>query len=394
MGLPPASTGVSAPLDVPRTTGARFGFIDLLRGFALVVMIETHVVNAYLPSAMKNSQPYFWLTFFNGLVAPTFLFASGFSVMLQANRMWDKWLGFSAPFWKQMRRLGFIALVGYYGHLSYFELSKFLAPQPPEVWLNTLQVDILQSIVASLLIVHVLIFLFRDRDRLAWAAAGLSIAVALLTPTVWAHDFRKWLPVFFALFLNPHGKSLFPLFPWLTFLLCGVVAARLFLRSVERGGQAAFMRWLAIAGALAVAAGYWGRYVPWTLPGRVHYFVTSPLYVMLRLGCVALICALLWVWERSGKAIPHIVRIAGQESLLVYAVHLWLIYAVMRGQHLGPLLGPQHGWVWSIAVSAGLIVGMLALARLWRRLKRDYPRYTRWSVAAGTAFMVLLFVLR
>lgn len=52
----------------------RYGFIDLLRGVALVVMVETHVMNAYLPLALKKgSDFFFWLAFTNGLVAPTFL---------------------------------------------------------------------------------------------------------------------------------------------------------------------------------------------------------------------------------------------------------------------------------------------------------------------------------
>ena len=74
----------------------RYGFIDLLRGFALVVMIETHVVNAYLPLALKKGSTFFfWLAFTNGLVAPAFLFASGFSLVLQSNHQWDNWLSLS-----------------------------------------------------------------------------------------------------------------------------------------------------------------------------------------------------------------------------------------------------------------------------------------------------------
>src|SRR5512137_2256527 len=89
------------PIRPPGTPAARYGFIDLLRGFALVVMIETHVINAYLPAASRHSWFFFWLTFFNGLVAPTFLFASGFSLMLQGRRNWEDWLHFRPPFWKQ-----------------------------------------------------------------------------------------------------------------------------------------------------------------------------------------------------------------------------------------------------------------------------------------------------
>src|SRR5512137_1624649 len=102
----------SAPLSPAKAP--RYGFIDLLRGFALVVMVETHVMNAYLPLALKKgSEFFFWLAFTNGLVAPTFLFATGFSIVLLGNNQWENWLHFRPSFWRQMRRLGFITLVAY-----------------------------------------------------------------------------------------------------------------------------------------------------------------------------------------------------------------------------------------------------------------------------------------
>jgi len=41
-------------------------------------------------------------------------------MILQANNQWDNWLHFRLPFWKQLRRLGFITLVAYYCHLQGF----------------------------------------------------------------------------------------------------------------------------------------------------------------------------------------------------------------------------------------------------------------------------------
>src|SRR5512136_1729999 len=115
MDIFPVSEQITASAPAKAAKPPRYGFIDLLRGFALVVMIETHVSNAYLPLALKKgSEFFFWLAFLNGLVAPTFLFATGFSLMLQSKRQWDDWLHFRAPFWIQMRRLGFITLVAYY----------------------------------------------------------------------------------------------------------------------------------------------------------------------------------------------------------------------------------------------------------------------------------------
>ncbi len=225
-----AESATPSPAKAPR-----YGFIDLLRGFALVVMVETHVMNAYLPLALKKgSEFFFWLAFTNGLVAPTFLFATGFSIVLQGNSQWENWLHFRPSFWRQMRRLGFITLVAYYSHLQGFRWSRYLAEwNDYNFWARSLKVDVLQCIVVSLLVVMALIFILRKKNLLPWAALLLAVAVALVTPWMWAQDFRGKLPLSLALFLNPHGTSLFPIFPWIIFVLVGSSVCCFFLKSVE-----------------------------------------------------------------------------------------------------------------------------------------------------------------
>ncbi len=371
----------------------------MLRGLALLVMIETHIVNAYLPGPVRLGRSFFWLSFLNGLVAPTFLFASGFSVLLLGSRQWEDWLRFRRPFWRQMRRLGFITLIAYYTHLQGFRLSRYLAD--PRMWKGTLRVDILQCIVASLLLVHLLILISRTPRVFVWCAAVAAVLIALFTPWVWARDFTR-LPLSLVVFMNPQGVSLFPLFPWTSFLLAGACAGALFVRSVRGGTTAAYMRILVVIGVAAVPLSIVGRYVPLTLPGRVDFYTTSPLYVLLRLGCVLLICAGLYRFEsrltpgrRAGPAfrVFDAVRLAGQESLLVYGVHLWLIFAVMRGKHLGPILGLQAGYAGCFAWAALVIALLLWLARGWHTLKARHERAVRWGQAAVVVTVILVFVL-
>lgn len=374
--------------------GERYGFIDLLRGMALVVMIETHVVNAYLPFSLRHQAFFFWLTFINGLVAPTFLFASGFSIMLQGKRQWDNWLHFKPPFWVHMRRLGFIMMVAYYSHLDHLKLSKYLHPEDPGIWKYTLQVDILQCIVASLLVVHVLVLVFRRPNRLALGALSLAIGIALLTPMIWARDFTKSLPLALALYLNPHGISLFPLFPWLVFILSGSVAAVMFLQALEHGADVRMMRWASLVGAAFIAGSFAAKSLPYTLPGVHNFYTTSPLYVIIRLGCVLILCSGLYFLEKYKNWRPGPVLVAGQESLLVYGVHLWLIFALLRGKHLGPILGLEAGYPACFGLSLAIIVLLLWLARRYHTLKIKYPTGTRRGRIAIVLTMIAVFVTR
>jgi uncharacterized membrane protein len=372
----------------------RYGFIDLLRGLALLVMIEAHVVNSYSAPLLGTETSFFWISFVNGLVAPAFLFASGFSLMLQASRDWEAWLHFQRPFWKQMRRLGFIALVAYYTHLQYFGLSRYLHPSDPRIWEKTLRVDILQCIVASLLIVELLVLLLRKRTLLIWALALLGVAIAWATPWIWAQDFRPRLPLSMALFLNPHGLSLFPIFPWACFALAGSFVAQLFLEFKSAGKDEFFMRTLLFAGCGMILAGVLLRLAPYTIPGHVYYYTTSPLYVVLRLGCVLIILWSLYALEKYRKWAPDAIRVAGQESLLIYGVHLWVVFGVFRGKHLGPILGLQGGYGRSFAISALVIVLMVLLAKLWHWLKTDHFRPTKIAQAITVTVMIIVFLLR
>ena len=378
---------MSAPKSHPR----RFGFIDLLRGLALVVMIETHVVNAYLPLQSRHNTFFFWLTFVNGLVAPAFLFASGFSLILQMDRKWEEWLGFGPAFWTNMRRLGFITLVAYYTHLQHFKLSKYLRPEEPNLWKDTLQVDILQCIIVSLLVVQLLAFMVRTRTLLARGAILLAGGVAAATPWMWDHDFTTSVPLLLALFLNPHGVSLFPLFPWICFVLAGSVSAVFFLNSVRDGRETGQIRRFLVSGVVLVLAGLALRSAPYTLPGYADFYTTSPLYVLVRLGCVLVLCAALYATE---KRTPAAVRTAGQESLLVYGVHLWLIFAVLRGKHLAPVIGTEAGWAGCFLLSGMVIAFMLWLAGRWQYLKKNHTQPTRRGQAAIVVAMVLFFLLR
>ena len=387
----PISPEIQAPPG-KAAGGVRYGFVDLLRGLALVVMVETHVVNAYLPAGLRQGPFFYWLAFLNGLVAPSFLFASGYSLVLQGSRYWNDWLHFRPPLWRQLRRLGFIVILGYLIHAQHLRLSQYIGSKDPDIWRRALQVDILQCIVASLLIVHVLIPMVRTRARLACAAAALAIAVALVTPLIWAMDLTGRLPLALALYLNPGGVSLFPIFPWAAFLLAGSSVSCLFLSSVERGTVPQFMRRLAFIGGGLIGTGLLGRLSNLSLPGYQDFYLTSPLYVAIRLGCVLVLLATLWRIERSGVWFPRSVLTAGQESLLVYGLHLFVIFGLLRSRYLGKTFGLEAGYAGCFALSALLIILMLWAARSWHAFKRLHPVAIRRTQAVALAALAAVFL--
>src|SRR5262249_49726103 len=150
----------------------------------------------------------------------------------------------------------------------------------------------------------------------AWGAGIAAALIALWTPQVWAQDFTGRVPLALALFLNPHGVSLFPLFPWTCFVLSGSVAAFFFLKLVRARHGIRYMGDVFLFGLLMIAAGLIRRWAPFTLPGHENFYNTSPLFVMIRLGCVFLILAFLAGLENLAHFVPKSIVVAGQESLL------------------------------------------------------------------------------
>jgi hypothetical protein len=60
----------------------RFRALDWLRGGAVLVMIQCHAMNKWLLHGLRGSELFRRLDFVDGLVAPSFLFAAGFSLAL------------------------------------------------------------------------------------------------------------------------------------------------------------------------------------------------------------------------------------------------------------------------------------------------------------------------
>ena len=227
---PIAGTGepsLPSPFGKPR----RLDFIDLLRGWAVIIMIETHVLNATLMPSLRLEFPFKVLDFINGLVAPAFLFASGLAYAVVTRRKLHDYLSFGPPLLKHLWRLFFILLIGYCLHIPKFYFHHLMYVASGEAWHTFFQVDVLQCIAVSLLSLQILLLVLRNERRLYMAAAGLTAGVMLLSPLVWGVDFWTFLPIPLAEYFNGRHFSGFPLFPWSAFLFAGALMGYLYLQA-------------------------------------------------------------------------------------------------------------------------------------------------------------------
>jgi uncharacterized membrane protein len=385
----------------PGGSSARLQFIDLLRGWAVIVMIQTHVLNATLRDQLRGETAYQLLSFVDGLVAPSFIFASGFVFAVALRRKLPDYLSFGPALGRQAGKLLFVLAVGYALHLPVFSLRGLLSGASAERWEAFWAVDVLQCIAVSLLLVMLVLLVVRTERRLfavlPWVAAG----VALATPIAWSVNPAWLLPLPVATYLNAGHGSQFPLFPWSSFLVSGVVAGGAFVAARGRtsgpGGDDPVrtqIRRFAVIGAGMVAVSFAIEPVFSALYPPHNYWQTSPAFVVLRLGLVLLLLAICYAYEqRKGVGERSIVALMGRESLLVYAAHLMLIYGDFSGFSFVRWVNRSFGYAEVFATTALLIVLMVLLAAGWDRVRRGDRKRMRYLQALALASFLVVFLL-
>ena len=371
---------------VPRPR--RVEFIDLLRGWAVLVMIETHVVNATLLDTLRQGDFYHALTILNGLVAPSFVFASGMAFAITLRRKIADYLHPTPVLGKQVMRLLLILLIGYILHIPKFSLQHLLYVAGDAAWRDFFQVDVLQCIAATLLLLQGLLLVLRTERRLTATAVVIAILVVFATPVIWTVDFTRFLPLPLASYLTPANKSQFPLFPWAAFLLGGAVAGSFYLELRER-----LRRYLLWSGLAAILLSIALEPLLSQLYPVYSYWRGSPSFFLLRLGLVLILAWGLYTYELVRGVRPSsFVTLAGRESLMVYVAHLLLIYGNFGTFTFRDAVNRSFGYAEAAGVSLLLIAAMILLAFVWSAIKRGPERRRRIVQWGFVAILVVVFI--
>lgn len=371
---------------------SRLIFVDLLRGWALLVMIEVHVFNSMLAPALKHTAWFGILDFINGLVAPSFLFISGFAFNLSTKDKLDELRSFGPKFWKKTGRIALIFLAGYSLHLPILSLRRLTNFYSYDVILRFYNVDILQCIAAGLLIMFVLRMLISSEKIYLYVLSAAAVVIFFISPFIWSVDFAGYMPVALADYLNPMHGSYFPLFPWLGFLFAGGAAAKLYLKFRERNREKEFILWITVSGLVSVAAGYLfltGIFPEWFRVIRPH-----PAFSVERLGYVLFLLGVMWYYAYYRKTEKSFVLDVGRESLLVYWLHLQIIYRhFWNGQSLVSLVKGNFGILECALVVAALGLLMIGVAKAWGKFKREHRKAASNLTLGIVGLCIVIFLI-
>ena len=353
---------------------ARVRAFDWLRGGAVLVMIETHALVLLRPELRAGSF-YTALQWIDGLVAPAFILAAGFSLALTQVRAAGgngpgadsmsasadrpgagaDLLGANGPtarrqrLRKTLRRLGEVLAVATLVNWMWFPI--FREPR----WI--LRVDILQCIGLSLLIALPFFFLLAPRPKLLRAVALLGAAVAFGVSPLAEHVGPP-----LAGLLNSKTGAVFPLLPWSGYVYLGAAIGV----TSAIGGARKTALWL--LGLAAVGALLWALTPQIAALYPPHdFWVTDPTNHARRWTQVCLIAlALLGLEQTEPRRTPFVrfIEVFGGSSLAGYFFHQMLLYFHLFGFSFEKFWGNRCSWPQYCALLALLIAMTFALTVL------------------------------
>jgi hypothetical protein len=169
------------------------------------------------------------------------------------------------------------------------------------------------------------------------------------------------------------------------------------LRVLPRDGRAAWseLRWLLALAVLGALLLMWGDHHAkgWLWDGtwresdiyRLHN-VTLP-SVVHRLGFVCLAGSVMgWIELLRRKTPgPNVVEAASRESLLIYLLHLNLIFGILLREPIRALTGwDRHSmdWTGTLIMTVAMIAFNLAVAVAWQGIRKTPERMWRFQKAA------------
>jgi uncharacterized membrane protein len=335
----------------------RRGYLDWLRGIAVLIMIQAHVIDSWTAEPFRHSREYGWAVILGGFGAPLFLFLAGVSVALSAT--------------SKARRTGSVSAaagavagrgVQIFGLAFLFRFQSWLLSGGPASAL--LRVDILNILGPAIAAAAGLWGAVKTTRGRVIAFGGAATAVALVTPPIRAAGWLSALPDPVEGYIRPiPGLTNFVLFPWVGFAFAGALAGVLIETTRTRESEKRLNRVLGVAGAMLVAVAFAGSYLP-SIYENSSFWTSSPTYFAIRAGILTLAVALAYAWERrSDGAGWSPLQQLGRTSLFIYWIHVEMVY--------GRLSEPLHrslsfGQAWFAL--AGFALLMLGVSTAKERL--------------------------
>jgi len=346
-----------------KPAAGRFGFIDWTRGLAAVVMLQGHTFHSFARNDLREKDAYMLSQFAGGLPPAIFLFLTGITFAFLMHSQEKKEASHWKRIWAALKRSRYLFLIAF---LFRLQLYVFGFPDSPAG--EILKVDILNCMgFAMLLFAPMAIFTTLERARLC-AVLGLVIACLAPVMTQFNSNAIPWLA---RSYLMP-SFNYFAFFPWAAFLAFGMAAGSV-IRLVKHEDLSHLMMWCVGIGVCLMVAAQYLSSLPYSIYAKSDFWLNSPALTFIKLGVVMAIMSFAYLWVNlAGDPLRwSLFRQLGTTSLLVYWVHIELVY----GRWFG--FWKQNLSVNEILIFTICLIGLMTALSIGQTRMKDWTNWFR-----------------
>jgi len=305
----------------------RIIFLDLLRAFAVFQMVQGHTVDALLSDSYRNSDNIIYSVwyFMRGMTAPIFMFTAG-TVFTYLFRLVNESFSKNMRVLKGIKRGLLLIFLGYFLRYPTWKLVDF-SDVSEYSWNVFFAVDVLQLIGFSLFALLFLFYLAEKLNLNDYAVFSVAaILIFILSPFFFTVDWNSILPRMLAGYFYEGGGSVFPIFPWAGYVIAGGVLGSYLAKNPMIFKSIKFSTYLASIAIVFIVASFGARNLSDLVFHMTKHDSASISLILLRIGFVLLISSIVSFISLKADSIPRFIILIGRNTLLIYVVHLVIIY--------------------------------------------------------------------
>ena len=317
-----------------KQTTSRLIFIDIIRAFAICMMLEGHFIDGLLAPEYRDENNLFYATwhYIRGMTAPVFFTVSGFIftylLIKEQNPAKMGWNHVRVQ--KGVRRGINLIIIAYLLRANILNLFT-----PDYTDMNVRRVDVLHCIGLSLLfLIAFYLLTYRRKNRLRMSIMLLGTTfVAFFFEPIYSHLTYEYLPMALANYFTKENGSVFTIFPWFGYASLGGFMGFLFYKNRENPHLYRNMIiWYILLGVILITFPYWMGKIADTLQIHSLQLIAHGDYLIKRIGNVLLFFALFMILRHVITS-PTLQKI-GQNTLSIYVIHYIILYGSFTGMGL------------------------------------------------------------
>ncbi len=309
-------------------------FIDIVRAFAILMMLQGHFIDTLLDVSYRDSDyiAYRVWAYFRGITAPTFFTISGLIftyLLLKAKEKGTEKLRMR----KGIIRGFFLIGVGYLLRIDIF--NWFSGNFNPYF----LVIDVLQIIGLSLILIIGIYFLCYKKTILFSAIVLILGTLIFLTEPMYRNLDISSIPLFLSNYISKSNGSIFTIIPWFGYICFGAFLSALFYKYLHKKHfkKIVIPSFIVLGLLLIFYSSSILAYLSKLFHIQLFMDSASYNYLFTRFGNVLLYFAFFYGLERFFKN-PLLLKI-GQKTLSIYVIHFIIIYGSFTGLGLNSLIG-------------------------------------------------------